>query len=81
MLPAPSVRASAPYRIMGDRAWDSRVRVYDGAEHSIDFKRCKWEFLITAKVYCELLMNFYCVFSVQCLKDLTETPLKNETGM
>ena len=66
---------------MDKQSRDSRLRVYDEAEHSIDFKRCKWEFLITAKVYCELLMNFYCVFSVQCLKDLTETPLKNETGM
>ena len=35
---------------MGKRLWDSRLRVDDEAEQSIDFKHRKWEFPITAKV-------------------------------
>ena len=35
---------------MGKQLWDSRLRVDDEAEQSIDFKHRKWEFPIAAKV-------------------------------
>ena len=50
MLPAPLVRSSAPDHNMCKQLWDSRLRVDDEAEQSIDFECCKWEFPITAKV-------------------------------
>ena len=56
LLPAPPVRVSAPDRSVVKRQWDSRLRVDDEVEQSIDFplsikyKHRKWEYSIAAKV-------------------------------
>ena len=44
------VRARDPGRNMGKQLWDSRLRVDDEAEQSIDSECCKREFPITPKV-------------------------------
>ena len=50
ILQLPPVRSSASQRNMVKGLWDSRLRVDNEAEQSIDFKHRKWEFPITAKV-------------------------------
>ena len=68
MLPAPSVRISAPDRNMGKRLWDSSLRVDNKAEQSIDFKRRKWEAAIAAKVRAvdKCLRVFVCTCVRMC---------------
>ena len=49
-LPARPFRVNAPDRNMDKQMWDSRLRVDDEAEQSINSKHRKWAFPITTKV-------------------------------
>ena len=60
---------------MGKELWDSRLRVDDEAEQSIDFKHHKWEFPITVKVLTVEECLCVRVFNIQYLKGRTEKKL------
>ena len=50
MLAVPPIGINAPDHNMSKQLWDSRLRMHDEADQPVDFKCCKWEFSIMAKV-------------------------------